>query len=1000
MVKRTRRKQARGQAAIGLLLATILPSTVLQLHPAAVYAAAGPERPPLQVPKVLRPPTPAHITPGNCAASGIPLLLSRTPGAANFGDTVTFRANITNIGPDNCDLTDVDVTITTPDGVSHLVASGVSIPAGSSVQYPVSYVVNPANVANNQVTAIVTATGVSHSSAGDNPASNTTSATVSVPPGVTLAEACTRGDTQLTVSGSTTNAPPGSTLTVTVGTQSATTTTAADGSWSVTIPWSQSVGLNNVSITVSYGNNNTDTLNDYVVIHTVTISGGESLTVVTDTPAISGTSSVDKGAVAVTINGETHEAAVDAAGNWSLPWPSPLANGSYTVTAHMITSDVSCAEDTQGLTVNVPVPNAPPVAANDSYSVTRGRALTVPANKAILRNDTDPDGDSLMAVREPGSGPANGTLTLNPDGTFTYTPNAGFTGKDSFAYRANDGRADSNVATVTITVRRPAPPPAPEPEPEPQLPVEPETPPAIAGVLVDAATGKVVPGALVELSTDFDADGAVDFRHTVTTGPDGTYKITVPRPEWVYIATVTTNVGGVEVKTTHQTVVETGRTLYDAEKKIAGQVLFAVPDSSQPQRPDQVLAGGTQMRAALTTADGAPVDRPVTVSPAGLFEVAGVTPGAYRVHLQVVAPNGQALAATTLAATVKADGELVVGTALIAPTSRVTDAVTGKPVDGASVTLWWADTSLNRGQGRTPQGPVNLPLLPGFPPGQNLSPQVTDLDGLYAWLVFPQGDYYVRARHDGYRAYDSRSEGRNTPPAPGADSHVQAGVLHVGSTLLPYDFQMEPVHRRFILGYPDGTFKPERPITRAEIAAIFARLVQPTPVVMAPPPYDDVAATHWAATYIAVVRQHALMFGDPDGQFRPDAPISRAELAAIVHRYLGQPQGSAVPFADTASHWAEAAIRGVHEAGIVTGYPDGTFKPEAFTIRAEAATMINRMLGRGPLTGRAAPTWPDVPFSHWASGQVEEASSSHSARKGQPSDVQEQWTSDTGEKTW
>ncbi|MEN8802284.1 MAG: cadherin-like domain-containing protein, partial [Thiogranum sp.] len=95
------------------------------------------------------------------------------------------------------------------------------------------------------------------------------------------------------------------------------------------------------------------------------------------------------------------------------------------------------------------VGNQPPVAVDDAYSTAFETTLTVVA-PGVLENDSDPDGDAITAVQQ--SNPANGTATLNADGSFTYTPNAGFSGDDTFTYVANDGTDDSNVATVTITV--------------------------------------------------------------------------------------------------------------------------------------------------------------------------------------------------------------------------------------------------------------------------------------------------------------------------------------------------------------------------------------------------------------------------------------------------------------------------------------------------------------------------------------------------------------------
>jgi VCBS repeat-containing protein len=101
------------------------------------------------------------------------------------------------------------------------------------------------------------------------------------------------------------------------------------------------------------------------------------------------------------------------------------------------------------------VPNLAPSVANDSYSVEQGKALAVPA-PGVLANDSDLDGDALTATRV--AGPSHGTLTLNANGSFSYTPTDGYQGADSFTYRARDGKADSIVATVTITVTPPAVP--------------------------------------------------------------------------------------------------------------------------------------------------------------------------------------------------------------------------------------------------------------------------------------------------------------------------------------------------------------------------------------------------------------------------------------------------------------------------------------------------------------------------------------------------------------
>jgi VCBS repeat-containing protein len=115
--------------------------------------------------------------------------------------------------------------------------------------------------------------------------------------------------------------------------------------------------------------------------------------------------------------------------------------------------DVAAASfnsDTVAVRLNTTVTNQAPTAAADACSTAEDTALTVAAAPGVLGNDSDPDGDALTAVL--GSGPSHGTLTLNANGSFTYTPAANFNGGDSFTYRASDGTLTSNLATVTLTV--------------------------------------------------------------------------------------------------------------------------------------------------------------------------------------------------------------------------------------------------------------------------------------------------------------------------------------------------------------------------------------------------------------------------------------------------------------------------------------------------------------------------------------------------------------------
>ncbi|WP_189011166.1 S-layer homology domain-containing protein [Paenibacillus marchantiophytorum] len=182
-------------------------------------------------------------------------------------------------------------------------------------------------------------------------------------------------------------------------------------------------------------------------------------------------------------------------------------------------------------------------------------------------------------------------------------------------------------------------------------------------------------------------------------------------------------------------------------------------------------------------------------------------------------------------------------------------------------------------------------------------------------------------------------------------------------------------HSGFVFGYPDGTFKPENAISRAEMAALLSRVYEGpkgTGTV-----YSDMKQDHWANEYIADAARTGLMRGYPDGTFRPSQSITRAEMASIIAVWKGLNETAAASASDTQGHWGVQTIARVMAAGVMNGYPDRTFQPDRELSRAEAVTIIDRLLQRGPLSGVSSPTWSDVPASHWAFGYVEEASTEH-----------------------
>ncbi|WP_435169101.1 Ig-like domain-containing protein [Paenibacillus glycanilyticus] len=188
-------------------------------------------------------------------------------------------------------------------------------------------------------------------------------------------------------------------------------------------------------------------------------------------------------------------------------------------------------------------------------------------------------------------------------------------------------------------------------------------------------------------------------------------------------------------------------------------------------------------------------------------------------------------------------------------------------------------------------------------------------------------------------------------------------------------------HQRYILGFPDGKFKPSQKLTRAELAAIIARLLNGGSTTLKAE-FKDVPSTQWASGYIRIVTDSGIFKGFADGTFRPNQPVTREELAMVMVRYLKLETSMPITpqFGDSDGRWSSSAIEALFRNGLTTGYPNGTFQPGKDIVRLEAVTLINRLLYRGPLTD-VEPSFPDVAKSNWAFGQVEEATRSHEAKR-------------------
>ena len=192
-------------------------------------------------------------------------------------------------------------------------------------------------------------------------------------------------------------------------------------------------------------------------------------------------------------------------------------------------------------------------------------------------------------------------------------------------------------------------------------------------------------------------------------------------------------------------------------------------------------------------------------------------------------------------------------------------------------------------------------------------------------------------------------------------------------------------HYAYIVGYPDKTVRPQNGITRAEVATIFFRLLTDetrNANSTKSNSYADVDRGAWYNHAVSTLSAMGIVKGDTKGKFNPDAPITRAEFAAIAARFDDKANTTAADFSDIASHWAKNEISAASNNGWINGYPDGTFKPDNHITRAEAMTLVNRVLKRLPETRDDLRDdmikWSDnSDASQWFYLAVQEATNSH-----------------------
>lgn len=225
---------------------------------------------------------------------------------------------------------------------------------------------------------------------------------------------------------------------------------------------------------------------------------------------------------------------------------------------------------------------------------------------------------------------------------------------------------------------------------------------------------------------------------------------------------------------------------------------------------------------------------------------------------------------------------------------------------------------------------------------------------------------------------------KQQPNQGGSGGHHNSGGTQEKPDETPPTTLNDTDHYAYIVGYEDGTIRPNGHITRAEAATVFFRLLTDEARdanLTDRSPYPDVSAGAWYNKAVATLSRMGILSGYEDGRFRPNATVTRAEFAAMAARFDTEAKPVDTPFTDLTGCWAADEIAEAYGKGWVNGYGDNTFRPNGPITRAEAVTLINRVLRRLPETDKDLlpdeRTWPDNPETFWGYLALQEASNSH-----------------------
>ena len=590
-------------------------------------------------------------------------------------------------------------------------------------------------------------------------------------------------------------------------------------------------------------------------------------------------------------------------------------------------------------------------------------------------------------------------------------------------------------------------------------------PGTLEGILYDDTTGACI--ASTDITITLVSEDKT-WSQTWTTDETGAYAGFVPLSGETYtisytktVETVDTDGGTVETDMTFSQNGTTGDTVgvggtYDSDITITGLVLKENVEANA----GMLLSSTDGYTVSVYKNDDEPVDEAViTFSANGQYTITkGLSDDTTYTVVVTYDADGQTLLAGSKTVTISSDGQMIISDVLIDPYGTITDANTGEAVDDVTVTLYYADTDTV----------VDLPTVSGFEPNENINPD-TDADGYYAFMVYPNTDYYIVAEADGYQTYTSdtlsvgltvlehniemtkinaaayftltfvsnggstinsvsRSAGTTVnlenyvPTRAGftftgwySDSGLTVPVTSVKLTknITVYaaweassDDESPDIsgllntedHMAYVRGYDDGTVRPEGSITRAESATMIYRLLTDEhrdEIFTAVSDFSDVTGDLWYNKAVSSMVNGGYIDGYDDGTFMGNQAITRAEFITTLVRFIGVDETAAVDFTDVSEdYWAYGYIATAVTAGWIEGYEDGTFMPDGSITRAEAITIINRVLERGIDEDSELPdgitAWPDVDTEDWYYYEIIEASNAHEYTGTRPD---EDWTS-------